>query len=209
MSKQLTLLFCCALVCAHLSAQKTFQIPKLEQIPTLDGIANDDCWQKAGIADGFTTSTPVFGQAPAHSVSVRMFYADDALYIAATCGTDKLRDDGSARDAFAGDWFSVSLDTWNDDQHAFLFAITAGGAQIERQIAGADTETNWDAVWQSAVTRRADGWSVEMRIPFTALRFPKGNVQNWGLQFTCYDINKGELCTWNPQNPLIGDNALQ
>jgi len=209
MIKQLTLLFCCALVCAHLNAQKTFQAPKLDQIPALDGTMDEPCWQKAGLADGFTTSTPVFGQIPEHPISVRMFYADDALYIGATFGAAHLRDDGSARDAFAGDWFSVAFDTWNDDQHAFLFAITAGGAQIERQIAGPDTETNWDAVWQSAVTRRADGWSVEMRIPFTALRFPKGYMQNWGLQFTRYDLNKGEVCTWNPQNPLVGDAVLQ
>lgn len=209
MTKQLTLLFYCTLLCAPLFAQKTFQAPKLDQIPSLDGTMDDACWQKAGITEDFTTSTPVFGQQPAHPVSVRMFYADDALYIGATFGAEHLRDDGSARDAFAGDWFSVSFDTWNDDQHALLFAVTAGGAQIERQIAGADTETNWDAVWQSAVARRADGWSVEMRIPFTALRFPKVNMQNWGVQFTRYDINKGELCTWNPQNPLIGDNVLQ
>ncbi|MEI6408450.1 MAG: DUF5916 domain-containing protein [Bacteroidota bacterium] len=209
MTKQLTLLFCCALVCAHLNAQKTFQIPKLEQIPTLDGIADDDCWQKAGVADGFTTSTPVFGQTPAHPVSVRMFYADDALYIAATCGADKLRDDGSARDAFAGDWFSVSFDTWNDDQHAFSFTVTAANTKIDEQVGGGQLERNWDAVWQSAVARTAEGWSVEIRIPITALRFPKGSVQNWGLQFSRYDIQAGQLCAWNPLNPLISDKVIQ
>jgi hypothetical protein len=209
MTRQSALLLLGVLLCAPLFAQKTFQAPKLDQIPSLDGAMDEPCWQKAGMTEDFTTSTPVFGQQPAHPISVRMFYADDALYIGATFKTDHLRDDGSARDAFAGDWFSVSFDTWNDDQHAFLFVVTAGGAQIERQVAGPNAETNWDAVWQSAVARRADGWSVEMRIPFTALRFPKVNVQNWGIQFTRYDINKGEVCTWNPQNPLIGDAVLQ
>lgn len=209
MTRQSTFLLLGLFACAPLFAQKTFQISKLDQTPTLDGALDDNCWQKAGISDNFSTSTPVFGQTPAHLISVRMFYADDAIYIGATFGAEHLRDDGSARDAFAGDWFSASFDTWNNDQHAFSFAVTAGGAQIEHQIAGPKAELDWDAVWQSAVARRADGWSVEMRIPFTALRFPKGNTQNWGVQFSRYDVNTGELCTWNPQNPVIDDRVLQ
>ncbi|MEY3240360.1 MAG: hypothetical protein RIR11_1798, partial [Bacteroidota bacterium] len=52
-------------------------------------------------------------------------------------------------------------------------------------------------------------WTIEMFIPYTALRFPKQTEQNWGLQFTRYDRSTGETSTWNPQDPLIQDKVLQ
>jgi hypothetical protein len=178
--------------------------------PQLDGLLNDSCWQNVPFTEDFSTSTPVFEQIPKNTTRVQVFFASDALYVGAFCATGKVRADGSARDEYGtGDWFSIGLDTWNDHQNAFLFKITAGGIQSDQRIGGNQTEPNFDAVWKSAVHIQANGWSLEMRIPYTALRFPSKGAQYWGLQMSRYDRSSGELSTWNPQNPLIYDVVLQ
>lgn len=180
----------------------------LETTPTLDGRLTDSCWQALSPLNAFSTAFPVFGEAPSRRTEARIFYGPDALYIATYCQTPdaEARFDGSSRDGQAtGDWFRVSLDTWNDDRMVFDFMVTAAGVQLDsRQGAG-----NWDTRWQSAVARHTDGWSVEIRIPFTALRFARKSEQDWGLQLTRYDRSTGETSTWSPQNPLVGDRVLQ
>ena len=178
--------------------------------PELDGELNDSCWQQVPVVQDFSTSTPVFLQTPKNATSVQLFFAEDALYVGAFCASPKVRADGSARDEVGtGDWFSIAFDTWNDDQNAFLFRITPGGLQSDARIGGNQLEFDYDAVWQSAVHLQANGWSLEMRIPYTALRFPSKGAQHWGLQMSRFDRNTGELSTWNPQNPLIYDAVLQ
>ncbi|MBK9339048.1 MAG: carbohydrate binding family 9 domain-containing protein [Lewinellaceae bacterium] len=210
MQKYLPLTVLPLLWVAHLSAQsqKTAAAVFLETTPTLDGRLTDSCWQTLSPLDAFSTAFPVFGEAPNRRTEARIFYGPDALYIAAYCQTPdaEARFDGSSRDGqVTGDWFRVSLDTWNDDRMVFDFTVTAAGVQLDsRQGAG-----NWDSRWQSAVTRHTDGWSVEIRIPFTALRFARKSEQNWGLQLTRYDRSTGETSTWSPQNPLVGDRVLQ
>lgn len=188
-------------------SQKTYTATRLERTPVLDGLADDRCWQQIAPTDMALTSIPVFGL-PALPSTVRLFYTADALYVAATFSGSAPRRDRSQRDntGFA-DWFSIGLDTWDDDQNAFVFTVTAAGIQAETSVGSNTADSNWDAVWQSVVAQQADGWSVEIRLPFTALRFPVQHEQHWGLQFSRF--NNGTLSTWNPRQPLIGDEILQ
>jgi hypothetical protein len=179
----------------------------IEARPTIDGLLTDSCWLFAPPLDEFLTSTPVFGQSPRSRTEARIFYGTDAIYVAAYCLTGKkLRADKNVRDAEqTGDWLRVSFDTWADGRMAFDFTVTAAGAQSDSRQGSA----GWDAAWNSAVKRHADGWSAELRIPYTALRFPKKEVQDWGLQIARFDRATGETSTWHPQNPFIGDRVLQ
>ncbi|MEO6039235.1 MAG: DUF5916 domain-containing protein [Saprospiraceae bacterium] len=201
------LLFC--LFCTKIWSQKIYTITRLEAVPALDGLSDDSCWQQITPTDIPLTSTPVFGL-PALPSLVRMFYTSDALYVAATFSGAAARRDGSQRDDMGtGDWFSIGLDTWDDDQNAFVFTVTAAGVQLESRVASNGAASNWDAVWQSAVAEQADGWSVEIRLPFTALRFPVRDIQHWGLQLSRFDRTSGVLATWSPQQPLIQDGVWQ
>jgi len=186
-----------------LSTAAVFQ----EVLPTLDGRLDDTCWQNLAPFAEFTTSTPVFGTVPKARTEVRLFYGPKALYIGAYChNAAGIRADKGARDGqLTGDWFQISLDTWNDDRLVFDFTVTAAGVQHDSRQ-GAN---QWDAIWQSATTRHADGWSLEIRIPYTALRFPRKTEQDWGLQCTRFDRTTGETSTWNPQDPLVQDRVLQ
>ncbi len=210
--KKCSLLLACCCIAVHLFAQSrpTVEAAFQARLPEIDGQLTDTCWQNLAPLDAFTTATPVFGEAPKCRTEVRIFYTETALYIAARCfdpDAGGVRYDGGIRDGnLTGDWFQVSLDTWNDDQLSFDFAVSAAGVQQDvRQFSSA-----WNARWQSAVAREADGWTLEMRIPFGALRYA-GNreVHEWGLQLTRYDRSTGQTSTWSPQDPLVADRQLQ
>lgn len=210
--KKCSLLLCFSFVAVMLAAQSQKKQEAVYQpcFPVIDGRLTDSCWQNLAPLDAFTTATPVFGEAPKCATEVRIFYTESALYIAARCiDTDAggVRYDGGIRDGdLTGDWFQLSLDTWNDDQLSFDFTVSAAGVQKDtRQFSDA-----WNARWQSAVTRQADGWTFEMCIPFGALRYPANlEEHNWGLQCTRYDRSTGQTSTWNPQDPLVNDRVLQ
>jgi len=177
-----------------------------EVSPQLDGDLSDACWQQLSPLGEFVTTTPVFGNTPQSRTEARVFYGPAALYIGVRCHVAAgLRDDRGLRDDHrTGDWIKVGLDTWNDGRLSFDFIVTAAGVQSDSREGA-----SWDAIWQSAVIRHADGWTAEIRIPYTALRFPKKAIQDWGFQLTRFDPVTGESSTWSPQNPLVGDETLQ
>ncbi len=86
------------------------------------------------------------------------------------------------------DYFSVFFDTYHDRQNGFQFTVTAVNVQSDAKLGpgmelefGEYGDNTWDAVWASKVGMKADGWVVEMRIPYISLRFAKKDIQNWGL----------------------------
>ena len=209
--RQIPVLFFLLTTVFNLPAQtaRTWTVEQQQISPVLDGQLNDSCWQAPVLQDGFTTSTPFFGKRPRCATQVRMFYTPTALFIAVECQDPDeggVREDRSIRDqGLSGDWVQVSLDTWHDSYLSFDFTVSAAGVQFDDRM----DDQNWDAVWQSAVHQRANSWTVEIRIPFTALRFPRKNIQEWGVQISRFDRSSGQLSTWSPQNPLIGDRVLQ
>lgn len=204
------LLTCGLLACCCLQAQpaKTLDAFFQTSTPVIDGSLADSCWQNLAPIGPFQTHLPVFGLNPKGQTEVRLFYTETALYLAADCllpAGGRIRDDGGIRDGDrTGDWLQISLDTWNDDRLRFDFTVTAAGVQSDARM-----RQQWDALWQSAVIRHARGWSVEICIPFSALRYPKKTVQDWGLQVTRYDVGSGETSTWSPQDPLVSDQVIQ
>ncbi len=199
-----------SLLTIALAAQRNYLITKSVEIPELDGKLELAFWGDIPVTDSFTTALPSFGRTPIHATTVQMVYTSTGIYIGFDCQSDKIRYDLSQRDQIGtGDYCSIGLDTWNDDQNAFLFTVTAGGQRADARVSSTFTDQQYDAYWRAKSYTTVDGWSAEFYIPFTALRFPKGKQQDWGIQFTRFDRSTGELSTWNPQNPLINDIVLQ
>ena len=193
-----------------LNAQRNYLITKSVETPKLDGKLELEFWGDIPVTDSFTTALPSFGRTPIHATTVQMVYTATGIYIGFDCQSDKIRYDLSQRDQIGtGDYCSVGLDTWNDDQNAFLFTVTAGGQRADARVSSTLIDQDYDTYWIAKTDNTIDGWSAEFFIPFNALRFPVGEQQNWGLQFTRFDRSSGELSTWNPQNPLIEDAVLQ
>lgn len=197
-------------VTIHYGQSAVYSINKAISYPEIDGYLTDSVWRKATVADQFTTTLPRFGATPKNATAVRMLAFPNGICLAVDCKTTLMRSDGSERDEIGNaDYFSVGFDTWNDDQNAFVFTVTAAGQLIDQRVSSVNVNTEFNASWKAVSRRTADGWTAEMWIPYKALRFPTTEGQDWGIQFTRYDRSSGETATWAPQDPLIRDKILQ
>lgn len=187
--------------------RKTGTAVRSAQAPRLDGNLDDACWQAAQAMTDFITNFPTFGNPAAEKTEVRVVYTDEAIYIGAYLYQPgkTIRTDLSTRDGVStADQFHVGMDTYRDRQNAFRFQITAGGVQSDLRMSPEAIDPNWDAVWDSKVKVHADGWVVELRIPFSAIRFPKQAEQLWGLQFARQIQYVNEFSSWSPVDPNGG-----
>jgi hypothetical protein len=93
----------------------------------------------------------------------------------------------------------VSLDTYHNKRTAYSFAVTAAGVRVD-YYHSLDSEYtrdyDWDPVWQAEAERNADGWTAEMRIPFTQLRFSNRDVQTWGVNMNRWVPTGNEDSYW-------------
>jgi hypothetical protein len=212
MLRGLLLLFVLLLTLRGLT-QKTLTAVKSSVPPVIDGKLDDAIWQQAPLATDFLQHSPNYGQPASAKTTVRILYDDDAVYIAAQLFDQPslIRRQLTARDGEQqqdADYFSVFLDTYNDKQNGFQFLVTPANVQTDAKLnASANPswgdfgDRSWDAVWQSETQSTADGWTVEMRIPYFSIRFAKKEVQTWGLQFLRYIRRSNEMAYWNPVNP--------
>jgi len=190
---------------------KSIEAVKASLTPKIDGSLSDAAWQATPAITNFVQSFPTFGLPANEKTEVRILYDDNAVYVSAYLYDDpKLvrrqltaRDDEERKDI---DYFSVFFDTYNDQQNGFQFLVTAADVQTDAKLAGSsldEADKSWDAVWQSKVEQRPDGWVVEMRIPYISLRFSKKEVQTWGLQFLRFTRRTNESAYWNPVDPKV------
>ena len=179
-------------------AVPTVSAVRVDRAPVIDGRLDDPAWTSAMIVTGLVQSDPDEGHLVSESTEVRIVYDRAAIYIGARMFD---RDTGGIvrrlgrRDvATPSDEFRLMLDTYHDRRTSFLFAVSSSGVQRDAVAAddGDDFDNSWDAVWQSATTVDSLGWTVEMRIPFTQLRFSKADSQVWGVRFVRWIQRKNE-----------------
>lgn len=189
---------------------KTYDIRKTSNKIKIDGILNEQAWSSAKVATNFVQWIPDPMQDATQKTVVRLLYDETAVYISAILYQDKstIRKQLTPRDGIGNanaDLFGVYFDTYSDKQNGFAFKVTAAGSkQDERLINGGGEGTgdvSWDAVWTSKVRISDTAWIVEMQIPFQAIRFPKNEIQNWGIQFIRQFRSRREQSYWNPVNP--------
>lgn len=165
------------------------QAVRLAAAPRIDGALDDAAWQTAPAYDGFRRVFRREGEPSGQRTVVRFAYDDAALYVAAwlyDTAPDSIssrlfrRDDGSDGES---DRFIVFLDTFHDRRTAYGFGVNAAGSLLD--VTYTDDRGNgdgsWDGVWEGKAGRFAGGWTVEMRLPFSQLRFGRADVQTWGV----------------------------
>lgn len=194
---------------------KSLQAVKVGVAPHIDGLLDDDAWKGVLPATDFIINSPNFGKPSAVRSEVKLVYDDNAIYIGAYLYDNPwhIRSQLNERDQEQGvdvDYFSVFLDTYKDKQNGFQFLVTSRNVQTDARLSsqtvldagmGQFGDLSWDAVWDSKVGRKKDGWIVEMKIPYSAIRFPKADVQNWGINFLRFIRRNNETSFWNPVNP--------
>lgn len=214
MLRRLFFALCCLPVFA-LSQPKAITAVKISQSPHIDGNLSDAVWQQAPVATDFMQYSPSYGASVSAKSVVKILYDNEALYVGAYLYDDPslIRKQLTARDGEQQqdvDFFSVFVDTYNDQQNGFQFLATTANVQTDAKLTGALNnflgqygDKAWDAVWESQVQMKNDGWCVEMRIPYLSLRFSKKDVQTWGIQFLRYLRRNSELDFWSPVDPNI------
>jgi hypothetical protein len=163
----------------------------------IDGRLDDAAWQGVPPFAAFTQRDPDEGAPATERTELRLVYDDDALYVGVRLldhEPEKVVRRLSRRDESAeADRFSIYLDPRRDRLTGVRFEVSAAGVQNDEVIYNDSwMDDSWDAVWLSAVHHDAEGWSVEMRIPFSELRFLPGETQTWGVNASRYIQRKNE-----------------
>lgn len=204
------------LLAFQLNAQdkKTYQIKRTDIAPKIDGVLDDIAWNDAQIATNFTEFRPDLGDLPNKEkrTEVKMTYDDAGIYIAAYCydNPEDILKQFTQRDNFGqSDFFGIIFNPNNDAQNNTEFFVFSSGTQadaIESPNNGEDF--GWNAVWESNVKMQNDGWIIEVKIPYRALRFTQQENPTWGIQFHRHYRKTREQMTWNPVDPSKGNIGL-
>ncbi|HKX85805.1 MAG TPA: DUF5916 domain-containing protein [Flavobacterium sp.] len=182
----------------------------------IDGKLNEDEWETAAVATDFTMLEPDNGKAidPSKKTDVKVLFDDEAIYIGAVLNDDEpekiMREITQRDDDGATDFFGLSVNGYNDGQQEFRFIVTAAGVQWDANANSTTGEDpSWDAIWESEVEVTNTGWTVEIKLPYSALRFSKEQKQIWGMQFFRQLRRYRQLYTWNYVNNNKGSLEQQ
>lgn len=155
---------------------------------SIDGVLSEPVWNTAEACTAFVQRDPVEGATPSQRTDVRVVYDEDAIYFGArlydtspdSIVTELSRRDGGTR----SDRFVAYLDPYLDRRSGYFFGINAAGTLFDGTLYNDGwSDNSWDAVWEGKTRRDAEGWTVEMRVPFSQLRFAQSDQQQWGINF--------------------------
>ncbi|WP_320054691.1 DUF5916 domain-containing protein [uncultured Acetobacteroides sp.] len=201
-----TILLAIALVPFYAGAQ---QIRRKAQItftatkPKIDGALTDSVWAKAAPLTGYTQHKPNRLEPAKLKTEVRLMYDKSSIYVYAQLEDTaalKIAKQLGPRDSFDDpncDLFGIGFSPYNDGITTYYFHVSAAGVQSDQKVTGTTYDRSWNAVWYSAVKRYDWGWSVEMEIPLTQLRFSSANGV-WGFNIWRNIKRSQEWDTYNP-----------
>ncbi|MBI3982111.1 MAG: carbohydrate binding family 9 domain-containing protein [Gemmatimonadetes bacterium] len=165
----------------------------------VDGRLDEPAWRDAPPIATFIQREPVEGVPADAPTEVRVLFDTDALYVGITLFEDdpsRIADQLVRRDEFGQyDFIEVSLDPVNDRRTGYQFRVSAAGVQGDSYLFDdVEEDESWDAVWASAVHRDERGWSAEIRIPLSQIRYRAADtVQAWGVNFTRRRLASNEI----------------
>jgi len=195
--------------------KKTAEATKIDKKLKIDGKLAEPEWQKASPATDFYQYSPYSGGDKARfQTEVKYLYTDDAVYVGALMhdpNPDSILRELSKRDQIKNaSYCGVYFDPYNDAKNAYGFFVTSSGVQVDKKsIKNNGEDWTWDAVWESAVSTTEKGWIAELRIPYSALRIPKKEIQTWGIQFYRLIRRYRELTVWNHMDPEVSGRNNQ
>ncbi len=193
------------------------QAIELTTAPVVDGnVLDDPAWRGAEPITDFWQIQPDAGRPASQETAVYFGYTDTAIYIGIVAYDEEpleiistdVRRDSSLDDT---DSVKVMIDGLLDRQNGYIFGTNPSGVeydgQVEREGAGVfipggegGFNLNWDAPWVVRSEVSDIGWSAEMEIPFTTLRFGQGDVQEWGLNIERRIRRNNEIVFWAPMS---------
>jgi Domain of unknown function (DUF5916)/Carbohydrate family 9 binding domain-like len=210
-----TLLLSCFGLCLY--AQSSTKDPKVIQEPyvkriintsaakngdiSLDGKLDEAAWQNVQWNTDFKVWEPDNGATPEFRTQFKILHDDKYLYIgykAFDPAPDSIVKRMDRRDNFPGDWLEINIDSYHDLRTAFSFTLSASGVRGDEYITnnGENWDSNWNPIWDGASQIDSDGWSAEVKIPFSQLRYGNQTEPIWGVQVQRLIFRKGERHTF-------------
>ncbi len=190
--------------------QKTYNAQRVNIAPKIDGILDDVVWKDIPVATDFLMVEPGDGNPSreTHPTRVKIIYDDEAIYLAVELidnQPERIIKQFTQRDNIGqSDFFVVDLNTYNDGENQTRFIVTSSGAIADAKMSGENEDFSYNVVWAAEVTHDANGWNAEIKIPYSAIRFPGKEEQVWGLQMVRQISHLNEVYSWNYINKSLG-----
>ncbi len=176
----------------------------------LDGVLDEPAWQNAEIIRNFRQQEPYEGTPATEKTEARVLFDGRRLYFGIRAydsepdrinARDLNRDSGFGND----DKIEILLDTYHDLRNAYRFAVNPRGTQQDALVTdeGRDVNVSWDTVWYSEAKMDGEGWTVEIAIPLSSLRFRDG-ADTWGINISRIIRRKNEEDLWSSWQRAFG-----
>ena len=169
--------------------------------PEIDGILNDASWELAEWTGDYIEWQPDENTPPSQQTKFKIIYDTSSLYVAFRCydtEPDKIEQRLSRRDGFSGDWVEINIDSYYDKRTSFSFTITAAGVKGDELVSnnGNNWDSSWNPIWYAKTNTDEEGWTAEIRIPLSQIKFSGAADQVWGLQSTRRFFREEERSLW-------------
>ncbi len=204
----LTFVLCLLAFRSH--AQQTETVPKktyttrpLDQVqsPEIDGLINEPAWDLVEWTGDYIENQPDENTPPSEQTKFKIVYDKKFLYFAFRCydkdpkGIVKRL---SRRDGFEGDWVEINIDSYNDKRTAFSFTVSVSGVKGDEFVSenGNNWDGSWSPIWYMKTNIDDEGWTAEVKIPLSQLKFGDSKEQIWGLQSTRRYFRAEERSVW-------------
>jgi hypothetical protein len=193
----------------------TVHATRVETPPRVDGILDDELYRRLAPVTDFVQQDPDEGQLATEPTLVWILFDATTIYVSARCRDSQpgrivandMRRDG--RNVSQNDNLSVVLDTFHDRRNGFEFLVNSIGGMWDAQITDErDANRDWNTIWVSRSRRDAEGWTVEMAIPFRSLRYRGSGPQVWGINIRRNVRWKNELSYLSPVPRQYGARGI-
>jgi hypothetical protein len=169
----------------------------------LDGRLDDEVWRVAIPITDFVQAEPVEGAPPTDALEVRFLYDDGAIYVGAVMsrsGAAPIQAPMSRRDeGRQAEYLQIEIDSYLDRRTAYMFGVTASGVRLDHYHSTDeedDPDADFDPVWEARTSATADGWTAELWLPFSQLRFNDLSEHVWGLNIKRWQPELNEETYW-------------
>jgi hypothetical protein len=180
----------------------------------IDGDLNEEGWKKCPVITGLIEFRPNPGkiESDQNRTEIYLLYDDNNIYVGGYChekSADSVSRELVGRDVIGNsDFVGIIFDTYNDKINGSGFFVTPYGEQYDAKYSAFGNEDGtWNAVWESAAKMQPDGWTFEIRIPYSALRFSNKEDQTWGLNIIRKRQKTSQQFSWSNIDPNM--NGLQ
>lgn len=194
----LILLTSTALALNNPNSEKKLLLKKITKNIDIDGII-DPVWSQADSAVNFFQLSPYFNQTPSVKTIAKVLTTEDALYSLIICyqNPEEIQSNAGLLDEFTGDVVSIMLDTFDDKQTAYKFAVSASGVKMDCRLLddARNRDYNWDGIWFANSKIYDWGYVVEIKIPYKSIKYNK-ELKEWGLDFDRWIPEYAEDLYW-------------